>query len=95
MTKKYRLTGCSKFLVFFIIAGPLAYFGAYYINTGDPMAGLHALGIGMEGTGEQTSSIVEEQPKATVETLQLRVEELSKALEDCQNSKDSTSTEEK
>ena len=94
MTKKYRLTGCSKFLFFLIIAGPLAFFGAYYINTGDPMAGIQALCFGTETQEEQQIVKEEEAPKATLDDLRLKVDELSKALEDCQKSKESTSNQE-
>ena len=37
MAKKYKLTGCAKFFIFFIIAAPLAYVGASYYNGQDPI----------------------------------------------------------
>jgi hypothetical protein len=37
MAKKYKLTGCAKFFIFFIIAAPLAYIGASYYNGQDPI----------------------------------------------------------
>jgi len=38
MTKtKYKLTGCARFFIFFIFFAPIAYFGASYINGGDPV----------------------------------------------------------
>ena len=37
MAKKYKLTGCAKFFIFFIIAAPLAYLGASYYNGQDPV----------------------------------------------------------
>lgn len=37
MPKKYKLTGCAKFLIFFIIAAPLAWIGASYYNGQNPI----------------------------------------------------------
>jgi len=37
MAKKYKLTGCAKFFIFFIIAAPIAYIGASYYNGQDPI----------------------------------------------------------
>jgi hypothetical protein len=37
MPRKYKLTGCAKFFIFFIIAAPLAYIGASYYNGQNPL----------------------------------------------------------
>jgi hypothetical protein len=37
MAKKYKLTGCAKFFIFFIIAAPLAWIGASYYNGQNPI----------------------------------------------------------
>jgi len=37
MAKKYKLTGCAKFFVFFLFAAPIAYVGASYYNGQDPV----------------------------------------------------------
>jgi len=37
MARKYKLTGCAKFFIFFIIAAPVAYVAASYYNGQDPI----------------------------------------------------------
>lgn len=37
MPKKYKLTGCAKFFIFFIVAAPIAYIGASYYNGQNPL----------------------------------------------------------
>ena len=87
MPQKYRLTGCAKFFFFLLIAGPLAYFGAYYWNTGDAMSGLRSLGIGLE----KDPVVNEQEPANTDQVLDLQkeVDRLKKELEECQNKSNS------
>lgn len=35
--RKYRLTGCARFLIFVLIATPIAYFAASYYNNQNPI----------------------------------------------------------
>ena len=37
MKRKYKTTGCFKFLIFLIIFAPIAYFGASFIRGEDPI----------------------------------------------------------
>lgn len=38
MSKKYKLTGCARFLIFAVIFVPLVYFGVSYFRGEDPVA---------------------------------------------------------
>lgn len=38
MASKYKLTGCARFLIFFIIVAPLVYFGVTFYTGNDPMS---------------------------------------------------------
>jgi predicted nucleic acid-binding Zn-ribbon protein len=37
MAKKYKLTGCARFLIFLLIVGPLVYFGVSYFQGENPI----------------------------------------------------------
>jgi len=37
MAKKYKMTGCARFLIFFVIFAPLVYFGVSYFQGENPM----------------------------------------------------------
>lgn len=88
MPQKYRLTGCAKFFLFLLIAAPLAFFGAYYMNTGDPMSGLRALGIDTSAQQEEATPLNDE--ALDVDELKNEVQRLRSELEACQNSKEDT-----
>jgi len=45
MSQKYKMTGCAKFFIFFIIAAPLSYIGASYYNGVDPFAKLKEIKV--------------------------------------------------
>lgn len=49
MAQKYKMTGCAKFLIFLIIAVPLAYIGASYYNGVDPFAKIKEIEIFKSG----------------------------------------------
>ena len=82
MPPKYRMTGCAKFFLFLLIAAPLAYMGANYVNSGDPLAGLRSF----IGTGENTEA---EPPESKAENAQItkleaEIARLKEELEACQ-----------
>ena len=37
MAKKYKLTGCSRFLIFFLILAPIIFFGVTYFQGENPI----------------------------------------------------------
>ncbi len=37
MAKKYKMTGCARFLIFFVIFAPLVYFGVSYFRGENPI----------------------------------------------------------
>ena len=45
MAQKYKMTGCAKFFIFFLIAAPLSYIGASYYNGVDPFVKLKNIEI--------------------------------------------------
>ncbi len=60
MAQKYKMTGCAKFFIFFIIAAPLSYIGASYYNGVDPFAKLKSIEIFKSGgstNSEKTKKI--------------------------------------
>lgn len=91
MAKKYKLTGCAKFFVFFIIAAPLAYVGASYYNGQNPIQEVKEFietltpdrgtksndNTGMTQNGDN-GTIYQE-----IELKELEIKTLKKDLEDC------------
>ena len=45
MPKKYKMTGCAKFFIFLILAGPISYIAASYYNGSDPFENLRNIEI--------------------------------------------------
>ena len=37
MAKKYKMTGCARFLIFFLVFAPLVYFGVSYLRGENPI----------------------------------------------------------
>ncbi len=54
MKRKYKPTGCLKFLIFLIIFVPIAFFGAHLIRGEDWRETLQKVGIGGEPTEKST-----------------------------------------
>lgn len=76
------MTGCAKFFLFLLIAAPLAYMGANYVNSGDPLSGLRSI----IGSGEKTEAdpLVSKDEDAQVTQLEAEIDRLKKELEACQ-----------
>ena len=88
MPRKYRMTGCAKFFIFAIIAAPLAYLGANYINTGDPLNGIRHW-FEQDSMEVEKPHVVEDTNGVTkkIEALELEVERLTSELENCRENK--------
>jgi len=56
MAQKYKITGCAKFFIFFIIAAPLSYIGASYYNGADPFEKLKNIEIFNNTNNESSQS---------------------------------------
>ncbi len=91
MATKYKMTGCAKFFFFFIIAAPLAYFGASYYNGQDPVQQIKDFfHIGTSGQKENVEVTQDEQSETTqkdgsgsVELQDLQIKTLETKLENC------------
>ena len=57
MAQKYKMTGCAKFFIFFIIAAPLSYIGASYYNGVDPFAKLKSIEIFKTNSSSDDSKV--------------------------------------
>ena len=82
MAQKYKMTGCAKFFIFFIIAAPLSYIGASYYNGVDPFAKLKSIEIFKSNkfsSSENTKTIdvpSNKDNKALLKELELKDEEI-------------------
>lgn len=76
------MTGCAKFFLFLLIATPLAYMGANYVNSGDPLAGLRTI----IGNGERTEADPPalKNENAQITKLEAEISRLKEELEACQ-----------
>jgi hypothetical protein len=94
MARKYKLTGCAKFFVFFIIAAPIAYVGASYYNGQDPIKEIREFAGGFFGSdNDQEVKNIESTAQNTtkpagtlyqeMELKDLEIKTLKKDLEDC------------
>lgn len=79
MPTKYRMTGCAKFFIFLIIAAPLAFLGANYVNHGDPFAGIPSL----SGNGSESSA--EAVDNTDIQSLEKKIRDLEKELQECRD----------
>ncbi len=88
MRPKYKVTGCARFFVFFIIFLPIVYFGAAYIRGEDGMQKLkdyyHQV-IGRQASpGSDTKPAKPTpsagNPSAETEALQKRLDEAEKRI---------------
>jgi hypothetical protein len=64
MPRKYKLTGCAKFFIFFIIAAPLAYIGASYYNGQNPFQQVREFiqsFVPVNGSSEDTTEVTMDQ----------------------------------
>ena len=93
MAKKYKLTGCAKFFIFFIIAAPLAYIGASYYNGQNPIQEVKEF-IQKFRPDKETKPLedtgnIENGSNGTVyqeiELKELEIKTLKKDLEDCKS----------
>lgn len=55
MKRKYKLTGCARFLIFLIIIGPIIYISATMITGTSPLEEINKL-LGREDTAENIHS---------------------------------------
>ncbi|RMF24085.1 MAG: hypothetical protein D6765_12190 [Bacteroidetes bacterium] len=94
--KKFRLTGFARFLIFLLIATPLAYMGASYYNGEDGWANLKKL-LGIESSAATPSDTDEavfdpsasdrdvrlenERLKSEIDSLNTRIEKLFTRVE--------------
>ncbi len=82
MAQKYKMTGCAKFFIFFIIAAPLSYIGASYYNGVDPFAKIKNIEIfksNKPSPSESTKTIDisgNKDNKALTKELELKNEEI-------------------
>ena len=82
MAQKYKMTGCAKFFIFFIIAAPLSYIGASYYNGVDPFAKLKSIEIfknNKSSSSENTKKIEvsgNTDNKALIKEIELKEEEI-------------------
>ena len=75
MRPKYKVTGCARFIIFFIIFVPVVYFGAAFLRGEDGMQKLKDLFGGI--TGRETSASPGREDPDTY-----KIEDLQKELDD-------------
>lgn len=95
MAKKYKLTGCAKFFIFFIIAAPIAYVGASYYNGQDPVKEVREFFLSFtEKNDEPSGSTVTRSPEPNgtngtvyneLELKELKIKNLEGDLKDCKD----------
>ncbi len=76
MRPKHKVTGCARFIIFFIIFIPLVYFGAAYFRGEDGMQELKKFYYKMIGKNPTPSTANDDPGTYKIEDLQ---EELDKA----------------
>lgn len=76
MRPKHKVTGCARFIIFFIIFIPLVYFGAAYFRGEDGMQELKNFYYKIIGKTPTTSTTHDDPTTYKIEDLQ---EELNKA----------------
>ncbi len=91
MRPKYKVTGCARFFVFFLIFIPVVYFGAAYFRGEDGMQELRDFYHKMTG---RLSSSTDKNDRDTYRIEDLR-EELNKAREEIRELKETIREKEK
>lgn len=97
MPRKYKLTGCAKFFIFFIIAAPLAYLGASYYNGQNPLKEVQEWVQSISNSGDDTEEATVDQnvnaaPQTgeqgsvykEMELKELEIKSLKNDLNDCE-----------
>ena len=99
MARKYKLTGCAKFFIFFIIAAPLAWIGASYYNGQNPIEQVKEFiqSIG-NSDGESDTAVYSENESSgntkdesvyqEMELKDLEIKTLKNDLKDCETLND-------
>lgn len=78
MNVKYKPTGCARFLIFLVIAAPLAWIGANYINGEDPIENIKTI-----FSKQEVSTTHKEK---SVKDLEKEIRELEDRLRRCEQS---------
>lgn len=73
MAQKYKMTGCAKFFIFFIIAAPISYIGASYYNGVDPFAKLKEIEF-LKFDKKNDSSSTKDFPSSNLDESSLKKE---------------------
>jgi len=82
MAKKYKMTGCARFLIFLLVFAPLVYFGVSYFRGENPVEGIEK--VIPEGWGKtQNSSDVSDDAiiQGTIDAQKDRIEELEDKID--------------
>ena len=72
---KHKMTGCARFLIFFLVFAPVAYFAASYYNGGDPVGDIRRIISGDDSDRSDDSDAIDVNE---VEELQEEVDDLKK-----------------
>ncbi|TVR89933.1 MAG: hypothetical protein EA411_01240 [Saprospirales bacterium] len=90
MRRKYKLTGCARFLIFLLIAGPVIYISATLITGTSPWEELKAT----MGWGEETEEVEQAPPATTDQADTLDPEDYEREMESDDQSAETTPTPE-
>ena len=78
---KRRMTPFARFFIVMLIVVPLAYFGASWYNGDDPL-GLRER-VGLEKPSSTPTTVKADDESASVESLELRIDQLEEQLKQC------------
>lgn len=78
---KRRMTPFARFFIVMLIVVPLAYFGASWYNGDDPL-GLRER-VGLEEPSSTPTTVKADDESASVESLELRIDQLEEQLKQC------------
>lgn len=90
MAKKYKLTGCARFLIFLLIVAPLVFFGVSYFQGENPLGQVKDL---IQDTSEKIENTTKTKPassdveeisilNATIESQKQRIEEQKEKIKE-------------
>jgi predicted RNase H-like nuclease (RuvC/YqgF family) len=90
MSPKYKVTGCARFFVFFIIFIPIVYFGAAFIRGENGMQMLKDFYHKVVGSPGETGSDRDETPADrnetyTIEDLQKEIDKAKAEIRELEN----------
>ena len=83
MRPRYKVTGCARFFVFFIIFVPIVYFGAAYLRGEDGMQKIRDLFhtvVGTPKTERRDTKPLDEQEK--IEALERELEQAKEKIKE-------------